>query len=136
MPSMTCSAVNSVRDALGKEILEISDRIVHTKPPTDFAETLKDIDDKIQRYDFSNSNSSSVMIIKDTAKFNAEIKGFERSTEVLDHAIKAMESDKDMLVEGKATELIPAKMLEYNFEMGWAEKNHMKKVGPLKARAG
>ena len=127
--SGTSSAVKLVRDALDKETPDISDRYGHTKSLANFTKTLKDIDDEIQR--FSNSNSSSVMIIKGTAKTDTEIKGVEWSMEISDHTIKDTKIDKDMLMDGKATELIPTEMMELNFEMAWVDKNHTKKGGPL-----
>ena len=51
--------------------------------------------------------------------------------EISDHTIKDTKIDKDMLMDGKATELIPTEMMELNFEMAWVDKNHTKKGGPL-----
>ncbi|KAK9991715.1 hypothetical protein SO802_026700 [Lithocarpus litseifolius] len=129
VPPVVHSTVNSNGGVLGKEISNITDYGCQIKPQADFTETLKGIDDEIQRYKFSNSNSFAVMITKDTAKTGAKREGIKSSMEILDHAFKAMETDKDTFVEGKDNELNATEMMEFDFEMGWVEKNHLKRGG-------
>ncbi|KAL0001432.1 hypothetical protein SO802_015213 [Lithocarpus litseifolius] len=111
----TSSAAKLVGNDLDKETPDISKRDGRTKSLADFVATLQDIDDEIQR--FSNSNHSSVMLIKGIEKTDAEIKGVERSTKISDHAIKDTVT-QDMFVDGKATKLNSVELLELNFEMG------------------
>ena len=128
--SATSSAANLVGNVLDKEIPDIPKLYGCTKLSTDFAATLQEIDDKIQR--FSNSNSSTAMIIKGSDKTDAEIKGEERSLKILDQAIKDSVNDEDMVLDGKVMALNSAELKELNFEMGWVGKNHTKKGGPSK----
>ena len=128
----TSSTANLVGNVLDKETPDISELYGCTKSSVDFAATLQDIDDEIQR--FSNSNSSTAMIIKGSDKTNAEIKGEERSSEIPDQAIKDSVNDEDMVLDGKVMALKFVELKELNFEMGWAGKNHTKKGGLSKIR--
>ena len=99
----TSSAVNLVGNMLDKEIPDIPELYGCTKLSADFTVTLQDIDDEIQR--FSNSNSSTAMIIKGSDKVDAEIKGNEHSLEISDQAIKDLVNDEDMVLDGKVMAL-------------------------------
>lgn len=60
---------------VGKENPDIPERVNCTKSSADFAATLQDIDDEIQK--FSNSNSPAIMIIEGSDKSNTENKEME-----------------------------------------------------------
>ena len=117
---------------VGKENPDIPERVNCTKSSADFAATLQDIDDEIQK--FSNSNSPTIMIIKGSDKSNTENKEMERSSTIPDQIIKATVIDKDSMVEGKVTDFNSIELKELSFEMGWASKSHGKKGGSPKAR--
>ena len=105
---------------VGKENPDIPERVNCTKSSADFAATLQDIDDEIQK--FSNSNSPAIMIIEGSDKSNTENKEMERSSTIPDQIIKATVIDKDSMVEGKVTNFNSTELRELSFEMGWASK--------------
>ena len=117
---------------VGKENPNILERVDCTKSSADFAATLQDIDDEIQK--FSNSNSPAIMIIEGSDKSNRENKEMEQSSAIPDQIIKATVIDKDSIMEGKVTDFNSTELRELSFEMGWASKSHGKKGGPPKAR--
>nr|POF15743.1 hypothetical protein CFP56_35247 [Quercus suber] len=101
-----------------------------TKSSADFAATLQEIDDEIQR--FSNSKSSEIMCIEGIAKSVTEIKEIDRASEIPEQAINATEIDRELIVEGKDSDFNSLEVREMSFDMGWASKSQGKKRGPPK----
>ena len=131
----TSSVACLVGNVLDKETPDILEFNGYTKSSADFAATLQDIDDELQR--FSNSNLSTAIFIKGSNKSVVEIKGVERASEISEisyQTIKDLVNDEDMLLDGKVTALNSVELKELNFELGWVGKNNTKKGGPSKIR--
>ena len=131
----TNSVACLVGNVLDKETPDILEFNGYTKSSADFAATLQDIDDELQR--FSNSNLSTAIFIKGSNKSVVEIKGVERASEISEisyQTIKDLVNDEDMLLDGKVTALNSVELKELNFELGWVGKNNTKKGGPSKIR--
>ena len=128
----TSTAACLVDNVLNKETPDTLEFNGCTKSSADFAVTLQDIDDELQR--FSNSNLSTAIIIKGSDKSVAEIKGVDRASEISDQAITDLVNDDDMLLDGKVMTLNYVELKELNFELGWVGKTNTKKGGPSKIR--